>query len=113
MRRLNIEQSEEATEDLRPQSIWYDVNAGQDVAERYLSSFVETAQQLAQQPDLGRKRHFRDPRLARLRSFTIQRAFNKHLIFYRIEADKLVIFRILHGMRDLPRRLLQPPGAED
>lgn len=110
---LIIQQSDDATEDLRLQSTWYDVNAGKDIAERYLSAFVESAHQLARHPDLGRKLHFRHPQLAHLRSFPFLGAFRKHLIFYRVEGDVLVVFRVLHGMRDLPRRLLEPPGQED
>jgi len=40
-------------------------------------------------------------------------AFKVHLIFYRVETEELDVFRVLHGMRDLPRRLTQPPGASD
>jgi plasmid stabilization system protein ParE len=75
-------------------------------------SLVETLNDLAVQPDLGRVRKFRNRRLAGLRSFQIQGSFHKHLIFYRIEDDTLVLFRVLQGMRDLPRRLLEPPGSE-
>lgn len=39
-------------------------------------------------------------------------AFHNHLLFYRVEEEALVLFRVLHGMRDLPRRLLGQPGAE-
>jgi len=39
-------------------------------------------------------------------------AFHKHLLFYRVEDEALVLFRVLYGMRDLPRRLLDQPGAE-
>jgi hypothetical protein len=29
-----------------------------------------------------------------------------------VTASELIAVRTLHGMRDLPRRLLDPPGAE-
>ena len=109
---LIIQRTADASEDVRLQSLWYDINAGQDVAERYLNFFVQTLHTLAKQPDLGRIRKFRDRRLAKLRSFRIEESFEKHLIFYRVEDDTLVVFRVLHGVRDLPRRLLEPPGAE-
>jgi plasmid stabilization system protein ParE len=38
--------------------------------------------------------------------------FRVHLIFYRVEGECLVVFRVMHGMRDLPRRLIEPPGSE-
>jgi plasmid stabilization system protein ParE len=31
------------------------------------------------------------------------------LIFYRNNGDALSIERVMHGARDLPRRLLEPP----
>ena len=42
----------------------------------------------------------------------VRKPFDKHLIFYRVCGDTLDIVRIVHGRRDLPRRLLDPPGAE-
>lgn len=96
--------------DLDLQYEWYADVADEDLAERYLTAFHETKEQLCHQPDLGRIRKFRDRRLARLRSFQIRGSFHKHLIFYRVEDDTLVVFRVMQGMRNLPRRLLEPPG---
>lgn len=59
MPRLNIQSSPDAKEDIRLQTSWYDGNAGADIAERYVSSFMETADSLSKQPDLGRICHFR------------------------------------------------------
>lgn len=98
--------------DLDLQYEWYADVVDVDLAERYLAAFHETKEQLCLQPDLGRVRKFRNPRLARLRSFQIKGSFHKHLIFYRIENDTLVVFRVIQGMRNLPRRLMEPPGAE-
>jgi len=98
--------------DLDLQYEWYADVADEELAERYLAAFHETKEQLCCLPDLGRARKFRNRRLARLRSFQIQGSFHKHLIFYRVEDNTLVVFRVLQGMRDLPRRLLEPPGAE-
>ena len=52
------------------------------------------------------------PKLAGIRLFLVPKPFDKHLIFYRVCGDTLDIVRIVHGLRDLPRRLLDPPGAE-
>jgi plasmid stabilization system protein ParE len=102
-----IEATEAAREDLAAQSDWYHDKAGRDIAERYLDSVQQTLRMLQKQPDLGRVRKFRDSRLHGLRSSVVQGAFRVHLIFYRIEGDALVVFRVMHGMRDLPRRLLE------
>lgn len=78
----------------------------------WIADFVETLHWLGKQPDLGRLCHFRSNKLANLRCFRMSGSFGKHLIFYRLEDDTLYIFRVLHGMRDMPRRLLDPPRAE-
>jgi len=42
---------------------------------------------------------------------TPQENESRHLIFYRFDRSTLYAERVIHGMRDLPRRLLQPPDA--
>jgi hypothetical protein len=38
---------------------------------------------------------------------------NTHISSNATEDIRLqTVFRVLHGMRDLPRRLIDPPGAE-
>ena len=106
------EVSDNAGEDLALQYNWYWREAGEDIAERYLTAFRQTIDLIGQQPELGALRKFRIPRLRGIRSFQMVKAFGVHTIFYRIETDTLVVFRVLHGMRDLPRRLLDPPGTE-
>lgn len=96
-----------AREDLAAQSDWYHDKAGLDIAERYLDAVQATVRVLQEQPDLGRLRKFRAARLHGLRSMTVRGAFRVHLVFYRVEDATLVVFRVMHGMRDLPRRLLE------
>jgi plasmid stabilization system protein ParE len=48
-----------------------------------------------------------------IRSYRVNPPFNKHLIFYRHNANKLFAERVLHGACDLPRRLLQSLGVQD
>jgi toxin ParE1/3/4 len=109
---LNSRYSEETVQDLDLQYEWYAENADEDVAERYLAAVERTRISLCQQPDLGRLCHFRGRKLANLRSIPMEGAFKKHLMFFRLQDDTLFIFRVLHGVRDLPRRLLDPPGVE-
>ncbi len=79
-----------------------------EVAERYLSAIDQTIQRLSNYPDLGLRRHFQSPELADIRSFQVVRPFDKHLIFYQ-SGNQLSIERVMHGARDLPRRLLKEP----
>jgi toxin ParE1/3/4 len=107
-----IELSEDARRDLALQHAWYSIEAGAEIAERYLAAFRGTAELLAHQPSIGLLRKFRSPRLRDIRSFQMASPFRIHLIFYRVENDCLTVFRVMHGMRDLPRRLTEPPGAD-
>jgi hypothetical protein len=45
-----------------------------------------------------------------MRSFRLAAPFAVHLIFYRHDAGKLFVERLMHGARDLPRRLLERPN---
>ena len=72
-----------AEADLTNQYRWYRDNAGEQVAERFLAAFDATVARLARIPEVGRRRRFRDPELAGLRSVTVRGRFGAYLIFYR------------------------------
>jgi plasmid stabilization system protein ParE len=38
--------------------------------------------------------------------------FAAHLVFYRLLGEQLSIERVMHGARDLPRRLMELPESE-
>lgn len=99
-----------AEQDVTLQYAWYVQNAGLDVAERYLLAVDETIRELAVHPGIGLRRQFKSPELAGIRSVTVARPFDKHLIFYQ-GGTELAIERIMHGARDLPQRLLEEPEA--
>ncbi|WP_395742920.1 type II toxin-antitoxin system RelE/ParE family toxin [Prosthecobacter sp.] len=106
---LQIVIAQRAEQDMALQHRWYLENAeDEEVAERYLMAVDQTIQRLAAHPELGLRRHFQSSELAGIRSFQAARPFHKHLIFYQAE-DHLSIERIMHGARDLPRRLLEEP----
>jgi toxin ParE1/3/4 len=108
---LPIVISERAERDMTLQYQWYLEHAGFDIAERYLLSVDTSIRGLAAQPDLGILRHFQSAELQDIRSTQADGSFDKHLIFYRA-ADTLSIERIMHGARDLPRRLTEEPGTD-
>ncbi len=108
---MEVSISERAEKDMTLQYRWYLKNADADVAERYLQAVHETIQTVAGKPDLGRQRHFRARELAHIRSIQIQKPFNRHLLFYW-DGTVLRIERIMHGARDLPKRLLEEPNRE-
>ena len=110
---LAVRKSECFLADLDAQYRWYAAEAGEKLAWRYLGAVDWTVQGLAQHPDLSRPRHFAHPELRGLHSFDVAKPYHRHLLFYRHDETTLGLVRIMHGARDLPRRLRQPPGAEE
>jgi len=107
---LEILVSSRAEQDMTLPYRWYLENADAAIAERYLLAVHETILTVAKKPDLGRQRHFAAPELAHIRSIQIQRPFDRHLLFYW-DGSTLRVERLMHGSRDLPRRLLEEPEA--
>lgn len=99
-------------EDFDRQYRWYLDEAGEEVAERYYNAVLGTLRELTRQPGLGRKRRFRHSDLQSLRSFRVEPPFNVHIIFYRADDRVVTAERVMHGARDLPRRLTEPPGLD-
>ena len=89
---------------------WYVDKAGMEVAWRFQTALDTTLVKLSIRPDLGRVRHFRHPKLRGLRSFQVERPFEKLLIFYRADDVVLDAIRLMHGARNLPRRLRERPS---
>ena len=109
---LAIEKSPHFHTDVTHQFAWYYDQAGEDLAWQFFNTVDLTLHKLSRQPDLGRVRRFRNPILSGLRSILVGSPFQKLLIFYRFNETQIIAERLLHGARDLPRRLAGPPGAE-
>ena len=90
---------------------WYVDRADAEVARRFQRALDISLVKLSQVPDMGRPCHFRHPKLRGLRSFLVEHPFDKLLIFYRANEEVLDAVRLIHGARNLPRRLLEPPDA--
>ena len=106
---LGIRQSDFFRADLLKQVDWYRDHASPEVAERFVNAVEATLQQLAETPGLGRPRFVDWPELVGIRSWRVQKPYHRHLIFYRQDDKSLMAERVLHGSRDLPRRLLESP----
>ncbi len=107
-----IQRTELFEEDFVRQFGWYAREARATIAWRFHTELGITLRRLSNRPDLGRIRHFRDPRLHGLRSCAVDKPFGKLLIFYRASDDAIHAIRLMHGARDLSRRLLEIPGSE-
>jgi toxin ParE1/3/4 len=105
---LEVFLSERAEQDAVLQYRWYFNQVDLELAERYLSALNHTIEKIASHPSLGVKRSFAAPELSGVRSLPLERPFDRHLIFYR-RKEGVSIERIMHGSRDLTRRLLEEP----
>jgi toxin ParE1/3/4 len=68
----------------------------------FLEAAYDTFEFLARNPGVGRQRL--DLGLPEIRSWRIS-GFRRYLIFYRALPDRIQIWRVLHGARDLPQSL--------
>lgn len=109
MKLLLLHRSGDFNADFDQRYRWYLEQASEELAERFLDAVLVTARSLTNQPDLGRRRKLRNPTLRDLRSFRVNPPFNKILIFYRVTKDSVELWRLMHGSRDLPRRLVEAP----
>src|SRR6266516_3311681 len=107
---MSVRKSDDFIADVERQFEWYVLKAGWDVGERYLAAVETTCQLLGQHPGLGPRGGFTHPLLRDWRFFVVFRPFKMHVLFYELSGDDVVMRRAMHGHRDLPRRLLQPPG---
>ena len=74
----------------------------EQAAQRFLSAAYDTFEFLADHSLTGRSRgEFGHDGL---RSWRVS-GFRRYLIFYRVMADRIQIWRVLHGARDLQREL--------
>jgi toxin ParE1/3/4 len=108
---LSIRKSPFFHGDVIQQYGWYFDKEGEDLAWHFFTTVDRTLIKLSGHPDLGRFRHFQNPALRELHSLPVEPPFRLFLIFYRYTSKELIAERLIHGARDLPRRLIEPPGA--
>ena len=108
---MNLRKTDDFIADVEGQFEWYAVNAAWDVAERYLAAVEVTCRLLSSHPLLGATLGSSHPRLQGWRFFVVFRPFNKHVLFYEVVGDVLLMRRAMHGHREVPRRLLERPGG--
>jgi toxin ParE1/3/4 len=71
----------------------------EDLGFRFYECVDATYQQIVENPKWTGLGHFRQAELRGIRICPVKK-FSNHLVFYRIEADKVVILRVFHGARD-------------
>jgi toxin ParE1/3/4 len=108
--KLSLHRAGKFNADFDQQHRWYLKEAGEELAGRFVTAVEGTLRFLSTQPDVGHQRKFRHPALTGIRSFRVEPPFQNLLIFYRHNATELSVERLMHGARDLPRRLVEPMG---
>jgi toxin ParE1/3/4 len=91
-----------AKRDLIDHFVFLGENASVDVARRFIQSSKSDFEKLAEMPEMGAQRLFRNPRFFSIRMWPV-RGFERYLIFYRPLKDGIGILRVLHGSRDIER----------
>jgi len=95
---LPIMPTVEAKEDIIELIRYFDERDA-SLGERFLGHLYETYEMIVNMPELGELQHFRNPTMKNTRIRRIKK-FSNYLIFYRIETNRIVILRVLHGARD-------------
>ena len=94
----NYELTKEADADLEDIFDYTEKSQSRNQAIVYLSNIEDLFFQLCKQPNLGRTRK-------EIKEGIFSIAFQKHIIFYKIIENKLLIIRVLHERRDMPKNL--------
>ena len=108
---MSARKSDDFIADVERQFEWYAVNAGWEIAERYLDAVEATCQLLARHPQIGPLAGFSHTRLRNWRFIVVFRPFQKHVLFYETAGEDVLLRRTMHGHRDLPQRLFDRPGT--
>jgi toxin ParE1/3/4 len=106
---LRIEYAPWFDADFRLRTAWYVEHAGVELAEGFITAVEVSVKRIADNPWLGRRPYPRDVSLAEVRSLVVEKPFHRHVLFYRISEDTLKLERLIHGARDLPRRIQESP----
>ena len=106
---LLLRQSDYFWADLLTQVDWYREHASPEISDRFVDAVQATLHQLTRTPGMGRVRFVDWPEFEGIRSFRIQRPFHRLTIFYHHDDKTLFADRLIHGTRDLPKRLQQSP----
>ena len=108
---MSLFKSDDFIADVERQFDWYQDNAEWEVADRYLNTVEATCRLLNKLPLIGSKSGLAHPRLKEWRFMVVLRPFQKHILFYEVKDGGTIMRRAMHGHRDLPRRLTEPPEA--
>lgn len=100
MKCSTIELSQLAISDILEQADWYELQSGEELAQRWQTAVTSTLLRIHKAPNSGTPCRFRMTELRGIRRVFIA-GFPRHLVFYQVEKGAVLILRIVHGARDL------------
>lgn len=100
MKRARISLSDAAANDILEQVAWYEEQTNARLAKRWESAISQALLRIVKNPHSGAPSSFKAVELRGVRRISVA-GFPRHLIFYRIDKDSLLILRVVHGARDL------------
>ena len=100
MKTSRIILSDLAVADILEQADWYEAQADQKLAKHWEKAVTSALLRISHRPDAGALCRFRADELHGTRRVPVPE-FPKHLIFYRLQENEILILRVVHGARDL------------
>jgi toxin ParE1/3/4 len=97
-----------AEDDMLRQYDWYEKQGLLDVADRYNLAVRASIGAALKRPKAGAPKRVRNPKLAGLRSWTVE-GFHEFHVYYVIQADVFAVVRVLHDKRDVSVILNKQP----
>jgi toxin ParE1/3/4 len=92
--------SEAAAVDINEQADWYQEKSDLKLAERWSEAVTSAVLRILKNPRSGVPCRFSPTELRGIRRVPIS-GFPKHLVFYSVVDNDVLILRVLHGARDL------------
>ena len=89
-----------AIADVIEQADWYEMQASPALTHKLEAAVAAALLRILDNAQHGAPCNFQSAELIGVRRATIP-GFLKHLVFYQIQQDRLVILRVIHGARDL------------
>jgi len=98
---------ERAERDIDEAAAHYRAEGGRDLELRFIDALEAAIRHVAAHPTAGSPRYATDLRTRELRFWPVKRF--PYLIFYVARADRVEVWRVLHGARDIPAWLRDEP----
>lgn len=100
MKSLRVVLTDAAESDILEQFDWYEAQVSKQLGQKWGDAIAATLIWLQRHPHSGAVCIFGTKELFGMRRVAVQE-FPRHLMFYQIEGEELLIIRVLHGARDL------------